>query len=294
MTLDRPTTFGLIHGAGLPTGEARRLLAYAAGVDPVRIVAGSVALDDDLVARFQALAHRRREGEPMAYVVGSREFFGRDFDVDSRVLIPRHETELLVELGLQWLGGRAASDDRPRVLDLGTGSGIVGITIALEHPDAVVTATDVAPGALAVAIANAERLGATVGFVESNWFDALAPIADARAGFDLVVSNPPYIALTDPHLGQGDLRFEPPGALTDFGNGLDALTRIVAGSIRFLRPGGRLLVEHGHDQAASVRERLADAGFVDVATTRDLALVERVSGGTWGAGATDAVRTADL
>jgi release factor glutamine methyltransferase len=186
------------------------------------------------------------------------------------VLIPRPDTELIVELALERLPANA-----PRLLDMGTGSGAIAVAVAYTRPDADVTALDVSPDALAVARSNAAANGARVRFVESSWFDALA----AGETFDVIASNPPYIAAGDAHLAQGDLRFEPVGALTDHADGLSALRTIVAGSPRHLVPGGWLLLEHGYDQAAAVRALLLDAGFADVQSWQDLAGIERVSGG---------------
>jgi release factor glutamine methyltransferase len=186
------------------------------------------------------------------------------------VLIPRPDTELIVELALERLPQNA-----PRLLDMGTGSGAIAVAVAHTRPDAAVTALDVSPDALAVAQANAAANGARVRFLHSSWFDALA----AGDIFDVIASNPPYIAAGDDHLAQGDLRFEPVGALTDHADGLSALRSIVNGSPRHLVPGGWLLLEHGYDQAQAVRALLADAGFTEVQSWQDLAGIERVSGG---------------
>lgn len=227
---------------------------------------------DDPVAvgtEYATLVERRFAGEPIAYLVGVREFYGRDFAVSPAVLIPRPETELLVDLAKEKVGaGRTAT-----VLDLGTGSGCISITLSLELPKAKVTAVDVSASALAVANSNAQRLGATVNFVESNWFASLLP-----QRFDLIVANPPYVAMGDPHLSEGDLRFEPAGALTDQADGLAAIRHIVAEAARWLVPGGALLFEHGYDQADAVRGLLQDAGFVAIDQHLDLAGIIRVSG----------------
>lgn len=230
-------------------------------------------LPDEAVARYRVLEARRLAGEPMAYIVGSREFMGHDFTVTPAVLIPRPETELLVETALDYLDGR----DAPAVLDLGTGSGAIAISIALAGAPARVVATDVSAEALKVAQANARRLGARVEFLSGSWYDALSE----PTGFDLIVSNPPYIAAADDHLQQGDLRFEPVHALTDGQDGLDAIRTIVQGAGRRLNPGGGLWVEHGWDQAAQVRDLMVSAGFAQVGSLRDLAGIERVTGGTY-------------
>lgn len=252
----------------LPSAEARLLLCHVLDRSPAWIEAHR---DDDLAAadaaRFLGLVARRAAGEPIAYLVGTREFYGRDFAVSPAVLIPRPETELLVDLVM-------AGDPSSRILDLGTGSGCLAITLALESPPAEVTAVDRSPEALAVARGNAERLGARVRFLESDWF---AVLADER--FDVIVSNPPYVADGDPHLGEGDLRFEPALALSCGVDGLDAIRHIVAAAPDHLNPGGRLLFEHGYDQAEAIAALLADAGYADVEQHRDLAGIVRVSGG---------------
>lgn len=205
----------------------------------------------------------------MAYLLGRRGFWTLDLAVGPDTLIPRPETELLVEQALQ----RLPSGQPCRVADLGTGSGAIALAIASERPLAQVVATDRSAAALAVARRNAEALGlaSRVGFREGDWF---APLAGER--FGLVASNPPYIREGDPHLGQGDLRHEPPSALASGADGLDALRAIVAGAPGHLEPGGWLLLEHGHDQGPAVRALLSDAGFVDVATVPDLEGRDRV------------------
>jgi release factor glutamine methyltransferase len=259
--------------AGLPLDplENRILLCHATGLTRVQLITqGDRPLTPDEAARLDDLVARRLRGEPIAYIVGRREFFGLDFQVGPAVLIPRPDTELIVELALERLPQNA-----PRLLDMGTGSGAIAVAVAHTRPDAAVTALDVSPDALAVAQANAAANGARVRFLHSSWFDALA----AGDIFDVIASNPPYIAAGDDHLAQGDLRFEPVGALTDHADGLSALRTIVNGSPRHLVPGGWLLLEHGYDQAQAVRALLADAGFTEVQSWQDLAGIERVSGG---------------
>lgn len=224
-------------------------------------------------ASLEALVARRATGEPLAYLTGEAEFRGRLFQVSSAVLIPRPETEHLVELAL----AKAAAFPALRILDLGTGSGIVAASLALELPTARVTAVDVSAEALAMAQANARRLGADIEFCLGSWF---APVA-ART-FDLVVSNPPYVAEEDPHLLGDGLPFEPRGALTDGesgGDGLACIRAIVAQASAHLAPGGWLLFEHGYDQGPASRNLLAAAGFLDVFTQPDLAGTDRISGG---------------
>jgi release factor glutamine methyltransferase len=272
MTIQPGATIAAVQ-AGLPLAplENRILLCEATGLTRVQLITqGDRALTPDEATRLDELVARRLHGEPIAYIVGKREFFGLDFQVGPAVLIPRPDTELIVELALERL-----PQGPSRLLDMGTGSGAIAVAVAHTRPDADVTALDVSPDALAVAQANAAANGARVRFLESSWFDALA----AFDTFDVIASNPPYIAAGDEHLAQGDLRFEPVGALTDHADGLSALRIIVAGSPRHLVPGGWLLLEHGYDQAAAVRALLQDAGFKDVQSWQDLAGIERVSGG---------------
>jgi len=225
-------------------------------------------LDAAQRARYEALFERRIGGEPIAYILGEREFFGLNFKVTPATLIPRPDTELLVELALQH------SPQHGRVLDLGTGSGAIALSIAHARPDVQVTATDASQAALAVARENAGRLDlGNVRLLHSDWFAALA-----GERFDMIVSNPPYIASDDAHLRQGDLRFEPATALASGSDGLDDIRRIVANAPAHLQPGGWLLLEHGYDQAARVCELLQQAGMVEVFSARDLADIERVSG----------------
>ena len=275
MTIQPGATIAAVQ-AGLPLDplENRILLCEATGLSRVQLITqGDRVLTPDEASRLDDLVARRLRGAPIAYIVGRREFFGLAFRVGPAVLIPRPDTELIVDLSLERLPDNAA-----RLLDMGTGSGAIAVAVAHTRPDADVTALDVSPDALAVAQANAAANGARVRFLESSWFDALA----AGDTFDVIASNPPYIAAGDEHLVQGDLRFEPVGALTDHADGLSALRIIIQGSPRHLAPGGWLLLEHGYDQAAAVRALLADAGFTDVQSWRDLAGIERVSGGRFG------------
>lgn len=228
-------------------------------------------LPAEAVHRYLQLQARRQAGEPMAYIVGSREFMGHEFHVTPAVLIPRPDTEVLVEAGLQAIAGIHA----PRVLDLGTGSGAVAVSLALARPDARVFATDISTDALRVARENARRLGAQITFLQGSWYDVPAEIVD----FDLIVSNPPYIHPSDTHLGQGDVRFEPMQALSDGADGLQALRTIVLQGYARLGPAGALFVEHGWQQAADVRALFQQAGFCQVHSIRDLAGIERVTGG---------------
>lgn len=259
--------------AGLPALEARMLLSHVTGFSRTQLITRDT---DHLTAAqrdaFATLLARRLAGEPMAYLLGEREFFGRTFRVTPDVLIPRPDTEIAAEASL----ARIANVHAPRVLDMGTGSGILAVTIARERPDAEVWATDISPGAVLVAQDNARALQAdNIRFLVSDWYQSVPD----GVRFHLIVSNPPYIAAGDPHLAEGDLRFEPIDALTDHEDGLSDLAAIVAGATARLLPDGWLLMEHGYDQAASMRSLLTRAGFEDVYTARDLAGLERCSGG---------------
>lgn len=266
---DAATVGALIAASGLPALDARALLAAVLDLPRTRLVAHpEQPIAAAAAARFAALAARRRQGEPLAYLLGTREFYGRDFAVTPDVLVPRPETELLVEQATEALREQPAA----RVLDLGTGSGCIAITLALAFPQASVTAVDRSVAALRVAQANAHRLGAGIALLAGDWGRPL------RGVFDLIVANPPYIAAADPYLAA--LTHEPAAALTDGGDGLACLRAIAAEAPTLLRAGGRLLVEHGHDQGAAVRALFARAGFADVATWRDAAGIERVCGGT--------------
>lgn len=267
-----PTLRDLLQDNNLPRLEFQMLWQQVLGVPRSWLIAHDTdVLPEQAVQAFQQLRVRRLAGEPMAYILGHREFMGHDFLVSPEVLIPRPETELLVETAL----GILKDQDTPRVLDLGTGSGAVAISIALGCARAEVVATDLSGPALVVARTNAQRLGARVQFFDGNWYDALI----GHKGFDLIVSNPPYIAACDPHLAQGDVRYEPVGALTDQGDGLGALRHIAQGASAWLKPGGALFMEHGWDQAAAVREFLQQSRFERVLSLSDLANIQRVTGG---------------
>ncbi|MFM0072971.1 peptide chain release factor N(5)-glutamine methyltransferase [Paraburkholderia sediminicola] len=278
--MDPVTPAALLFASPLPPLEARILLTHVLGWRHTQLITRSdEALDGPIVDRYRALEARRVAGEPVAQLVGAREFFGLDFEVTPDVLIPRPETELLVETAL------AAMENisRPRVLDLGTGTGAIAVAIASMRPDAQVWALDRSAEALAVATRNATRLldakrpGGAVGLQQSDWYGSL----DAALRFDVIVSNPPYIASGDPHLSAGDLRFEPRGALTDEADGLSAIRKIVVGAPTRLTANGVLWLEHGYDQAEAVRGLLTAQGFTDVRSEQDLAGIERISGGRW-------------
>lgn len=286
--------------------DMRILVCHALRLTRIQLITQSERrLTADEAMRINALLHRRLRGEPVAYLVGVREFYGLPLQVTPDVLIPRPETELLVDLALAHL---PAHQPHARVLDLGTGSGAIAVAIAHARPDLFVTAVDVSAAALAVARANVSQhvnrddsgdengtengtenravnrhaTACPVTLLQGDWYAALdgAPgNGRGEQGFHLIVSNPPYIADRDPHLSIGDLRFEPPNALTDGFDGLSALRTIVRGAPYHLQPGGWLLMEHGYDQAESVRTLLAENGFTDVESWRDLAGIERVTGG---------------
>jgi release factor glutamine methyltransferase len=263
------TVGSLLRQPPLDAFEARILLSHALQLSRVQLITQSErVLAVQECAAVAALFNRRLQGEPIAYILGEREFFGLPLHTTPDVLIPRPETELLVELALERV------TDKARVLDMGTGSGAIAIAIAHIRTDAIVTALDASEAALGVARLNAERHRAAVRLMHSDWYRELG-----NEQFDMIVSNPPYIVAGDPHLPQGDLRFEPVDALTDHGDGLTAIRTIVAGTSAHLVPGGWILMEHGYDQALQVRELLIRQGFRDVQSWQDLAGIERVTGG---------------
>ena len=251
-------------------------------------------LNNAETASYQALLQRRLSGEPIAYILGEREFFGLNFKVTPATLIPRPDTELLVELALERIPSSAPAPLPPprgeawpvpsqpkegegtlRVLDMGTGSGAIALTIAQQRPLAEVWACDFSAAVLAVARENAQRLNiSSVHFIESNWFSALH-----EQCFNIIVANPPYIAADDGHLSQGDVRFEPLTALASGADGLDDIRRIIKQAGAHLFQKGWLMLEHGYDQAAQVRELLQRAGFADVFSAKDISGIERCTGG---------------
>jgi release factor glutamine methyltransferase len=275
--LTPPTIAQVLAQSRLVPIDAQVLLAFTLQRDRAWLVAhGGRALSPGEAERFFTLAKRRRDGEPVAYLTGVREFWGLSLIVTPNVLIPRPETETVVEQALK----RVTDEGPVRILDLGTGSGAIALALARERPSASIVATDVSEAALRVARANARRLGVyNVEFVMADWYAELDPASPA---FDLIVSNPPYIGATDRHLGQGDVRFEPRVALTPGGDGLSSLATIVAGARERLVPGGFLVVEHGYDQAERVKAMFTAAGFTDIESARDLAGVPRVVGGRSG------------
>ena len=252
--------------------DAHVIAAHVLGVNRAYLAAHPMRfITESEDARINMAVAQRALGQPVAYILEKREFYGRDFVVTPEVLIPRPETETLVEAVLERMPAQGA------VLDLGTGSGALAVTIACERPQARVTATDASREALAVARRNAESHGARarIDFLHGAWYAALD-----GGKFDVICANPPYVARDDPHLAQGDLRFEPRPALTDGSvDGLDSIRAIVAGAQAHLAPGGTLLFEHGYDQADAAARLLRDAGFVELASAPDLAGIARVAGG---------------
>ena len=267
-----------LAAARLDAVDARALMRHLLAVDGAWLMTHA---DDTLTAAqnaaYAALVARRAAGEPVAYIVGTREFFSLEFTVAPAVLIPRPETELLVEFGLERIDTAGARS----VLDLGTGSGCIAIAIARARPRIRVVAVDSSAAALAVARENAQlHATANLTLVASDWFTALA-----GRSFDVIVANPPYVAAGDAHLQQGDLRFEPAGALAAGSDGLDCIRAIVASAPQYMNRGGALAFEHGYDQAARCRDLLTAAGFSAVFSRTDLAGIERLSGGLPGGNA---------
>jgi release factor glutamine methyltransferase len=250
--------------------EAQILLQASLNVNRAWIFAHeNDALEASIHAPFEALLKRRLHGEPIAYILSKREFYGLDFAVTPDTLIPRPDTETLVEAAL----AKIPVNQPCAVLDLGTGTGAIAIAIASQRPQAHVTAVDQSQKALDVAQGNAKNLAVNnVRFLLSNWFSELNGEA-----FDIIVSNPPYIAEDDPHLKQGDLRFEPESALAAGADGLDCIRQIIPQASTHLRPEGWLLLEHGYDQAEKVAQLLRSAGFDTVASVADLSGILRVT-----------------
>ncbi len=233
------------------------------------------SLSEPIALAFQTLCQRRLTGVPLAYIVGSKPFFGLDLQVDKRVLVPRPDTETLVEWALACA---LTSDQTISLLDMGTGSGAIALAIKHSKPDWQVTALDASSDALAVAKNNAKRLNLNVNFAKSSWFDALKD-ANSNTKFDVIVSNPPYIVEGDWHMAA--LAYEPKQALTSGADGLDDIRKIINQAPDFLAKSGWLLLEHGYDQAAAVRDLLAQRGFVQVQSKQDLSGIARCSGGQW-------------
>ncbi len=264
--LDADLLLLLAHGAPAAELDRRRSWLLTHDTD---------AIAPPVYAHFQQLVARRRLGEPLAYITGHKEFFGIDLAVDRRVLVPRPDTETLVEWAIALCATNPEAKTRPmrRLLDLGTGSGAIALAIKHTNPTLAVDAVDASADALAVARANAQRLDLNIVFLHGNWF---APVRDR---YDCIVSNPPYVADGDPHLQA--LAHEPVAALTSGADGLRDIRSILAGASRHLAPGGWLLLEHGFDQGPAVQALLAGAGFHDGSARRDLAGHWRCTGGRW-------------
>jgi release factor glutamine methyltransferase len=274
MTLSVADALALAHDRDERV-DLRILLAHVLGRPIAWLLAHPEApLDDEAGGRFEALRAERKAGAPIAYLVGEREFHGLSFEVGPVALIPRPETELLVDRLLELFPPGSPG----QVVDLGTGTGAIAVTLACRRPHLRIVATDLAPATLDLARRNATRLGASgrIDFRLGDWFETLV---DER--FDVIVSNPPYIAEDDPHLMLGDLRFEPRTALAGGADGLRDLATIIARAPQHLRSGGSLLLEHGHDQAEAVRQRMAVAGLTEIHSTRDLSGIERITAGRW-------------
>lgn len=263
------------QSAGLERLDAQLLLGHLLGQPRGWLIAHDAdALVPGQADEYAALCARRAAGEPFAYLVGEREFHGLSLQVSPAVLVPRPDTETLVDWALELLTGEPGGRPEPEVVDLGTGSGAIALAVKHRRPGVRMSAVDLSEAALAVARGNARRLGLAVEFHAGSWWQ---PLAGRR--FDLVLSNPPYIAGGDPHLAS--LAHEPALALTPGGDGLDAIRHLVAGAPAHLVPGGWLLLEHGYDQAEAVAALLGAAGFDGVDTRRDLAGQPRCTGGRW-------------
>ena len=263
---------------GLDRLDVQLLMLHALGLDTARrawlIAHDDEMLNSDVVTRYLSDAKRRALGEPLAYITGTKEFFGLALRVDARVLVPRPDTETLVEWALE-----LSMEKEARVMDLGTGSGAIALALKHARPTWEVHALDASADALAVAQANASTLGLRIQFHKGSWLDGLTPDADPLQRFDLIASNPPYIEAGDPHLDA--LIHEPQGALVAGRDGMDDLRIIINQARDHLKNQGWLILEHGHKQAIAVRELLLKAGFSQVQSRKDLAGIERCTGGQW-------------
>lgn len=260
----------------LPRNEARLLLQHITGYSRAQLITHDhEILPHQQLEQLNALAQRRELGEPIAYLLGQREFYGRNFRVSPAVLIPRPETEHLLEAALCRLPENGA------LWDLGTGSGIIALSAKLERPDSLVFASDFSAAALHIAQENAANLGADVAFSQGSWYEAAANFRLPETGLDIIVSNPPYIENNDLHLSQGDLRFEPQHALTDFADGLVHIRVLIEQGKNYLKPSAWLLLEHGYNQAAAIRALFAQHGYQNIETEQDLAGLDRITFGQW-------------
>ena len=264
----------VLSASALPQSEAKILLAFVLEKHyqlprSALLSRDEMALNANALQEWRDLESRRRQGEPMAYLVGKRGFHAIELEVAPGVLIPRPETELLVDIALQEIQQLGNQAKVAKVLDLGTGSGAIALAVAHAAPQAIVTATDQSTEALDIAKRNAThlQLNERVQFAQGSWYEAL----ENSVQFDVILSNPPYIAAGDTHLSHGDLRFEPSSALTDGANGLSCLEAIISGANRFLRAGGLIAVEHGFDQSADVVNLMKMANFDEIRIHQDLA-----------------------
>jgi release factor glutamine methyltransferase len=287
------TLRSVLNETRLPKNEARMVLAHLLEIHlqlpkSALLTHDETELSDAFVKEWALLEQRRLDGEPIAYLIGKRGFHAIELMVGPGVLIPRPETELLVDLGLDELqriinknNTLNESEYSLTMLDLGTGSGAIALAIAASQPYVTVVATDASQAALDIAQQNAAhlKLSDRVSFCLGHWYGALQTPGNTDHRFDLILSNPPYIQADDPHLSKGDLRFEPPSALTDFGSGLSCLSTIIDGALAHLKPGGLLAVEHGFDQSPAVLALMTQAGFQDIRPHRDLAGHWRVASG---------------
>jgi release factor glutamine methyltransferase len=263
----------LLRESGLPRRESELLLRNVLGCERIFLIAHAEdTVDSSSARKAQAWFARRRSGEPVSYITGWREFYGLALCVTPDVLIPRSETELLVDLALE----RVPPGSSARVLELGTGSGAIAVALATLRPALKIVATDISEAALALARRNAREQGVGIDFVCSDWLDAIGPDA-----FDVIVSNPPYVAADDPHLVRGDLRFEPRLALLGGADGLACIREIAARARLRLRPGGSLLLEHGYDQGGRCAELLRELGYTGVTDSPDLAGWSRACAAVW-------------
>jgi release factor glutamine methyltransferase len=256
---------------GLDRLDAQMLLLHALGRDPNArswlVAHDGDLLSDEMARNFRLYMQRRQAGEPVAYITGYKEFFGLNLIVDARVLVPRPDTETLVHWALDTLAGRSDA----KAIDLGTGSGAIALALKHTLPTLEMHAVDFSEAALQVARANAQRLQIEVAFIQSNWLE------QTHGPFDLIVSNPPYIEANDPHLAA--LSFEPPQALASGADGLADIRTITTQATHHLKSGGWLLLEHGYNQSTAVRALLSEAGFLEVHSRKDLAGLERCTGG---------------
>ena len=269
MSADRSLR-SILSSSALPPNEARILLAHVLEQHYQLPRSALLSRDDMLLSSiamdaWKTLEARRKEGEPIAYILGKKGFHNIELLVAPGVLIPRPETELLVDIALAEISNRPG---QIKILDLGTGSGAIALAVASAAPQSSVTATDQSADALAIATLNAQSLSLTerVQFRQGSWYQAL----DSQVLFDVILSNPPYITAQDPHLSQGDLRFEPSSALTDYGNGLSCLEIIISQADQYLKPGGLIAVEHGFDQSDAVVQLMNNAGFNEIEVHLDL------------------------